>query len=367
MNDRDRLSEGLHVIPLGLIAATNLALHLLVLKGYGFFRDEFYFVACSKHLAFGYVDQPPLSSVLLAGMRLLFGDSFLGLRLLPILAGALLVFVVGMIARELGGGLFAQLLAALAIVVGPLFMFAFHFYSMNPFDILLWSVAALIVIRIIRTGDERLWLLFGVVAGVGLMNKISMLFFGFGLFVGLLLTRQRKHLLSGWFWGGGAIAGLIFVPHIAWQMRYNWPTLEFMANAQKFKMLAMSPGSFLGQLMLEVNPFTLPVWLAGLFYFFLDREGRRFRVFGWAFLTILVVFLLQSAKPYYFGPIFPLIFAGGAVLLDRALARAGLVKAVLVLALLLGGCIAAPLALPILNPANLHPVLQLSGNRAVIR
>jgi len=353
MNDGPRLSHPLNVAGLGLIAVAGIVLHLLVLPGYGFFRDELYFVACSNHLAFGYVDQPPLSAVLLAGVRFLLGDSFLAVRLLPILAGGAVIFTAGMIARDLGGGWFAQLLAALAVLVGPVFMFSFHFFSMNPFDILLWSLAALTVIRIIRTGDERLWLLFGVIAGVALLNKISMLFFGTGMFVGLLLTRQRKQLLSGWFWAGGAIAGLIFIPHIAWQTRYGWPTLEFMENAQKFKMLDLSPAAFLGQLLLEVNPLTLPVWLAGLYYFFLDHEGRRFRLFGWAFLTILAVFLLQSAKPYYFGPFFPLLFAAGASQLDRGLARTPLLKFVLVLLLLLGGVVAAPLALPILHPETL--------------
>lgn len=198
---------------------------------------------------------------------------------------------------------------------------------------------------------------------IGLMNKISMLFLGFGLFVGLLLTRQRKQLLSGWFWAGGAIAGLVFIPHIAWQMHYGWPTLEFMANAQKFKMLALSPVAFLGQLLLEVNPFTLPVWLAGLYYFFLDREGRRFRLFGWAFLTILILFLLQSAKPYYFGPIYPLLFAAGAVQLDRAFARTPLLKAVLVLFVVLGGCVVAPLSLPILRPETLIRYSSFLGVR----
>jgi len=353
MNDRDRLFQRLHPVALGMIAIAGVVLHLLVLKGYGFFRDEFYFVACSDHLAFGYVDQPPLSAVLLAGVRFVLGDSFLAVRLLPILAGVAVIFTAGIIARELGGGLFAQLVAGLSVLVGPVFLFAFHFFSMNPFDILLWSLAALVVIRIIRTEDQRLWLLFGVIAGLGLMNKISMLFLGFGLLAGLLLTRQRKQLRSGWFWAGGAIAGLIFIPHVAWQIHHGWPTLEFMANAQKFKMLALSPAAFIGQLMLEVNPFTLPVWLAGLYYFFLDREGRHFRVFGWAFLTILVVFLLQSAKPYYFSPIYPLLFAGGAVQLDRAFARTPLLKPALALLLVLGGCVAAPLALPILGPETL--------------
>ncbi|RPJ60177.1 MAG: hypothetical protein EHM23_11320 [Acidobacteria bacterium] len=369
MNDAGRSSYRLHVGTLGLVAIASLVLHLLVLRGYGFFRDEFYFLACSDHLAFGYVDHPPLSAVLLAAIRLVLGDSFLAVRLLPILAGVAVIFVAGIIARELGGGRFAQLLAGLAVLVAPIFLFAFHFFSMNPFDILLWSLAALVVIRVIRTGDERLWLLFGVIAGLGLMNKISMLFLGFGLFVGLLLTRQRKQLLSGWFWAGGAIAGLIFIPHIAWQMHHGWPTLEFMANAQQSKMLALSPVAFLGQLMLEVNPFTLPLWLAGLYFFFLDREGRHFRLFGWAFLAILIVFLLQSAKPYYFGPMFPLLFAAGAVQLERAFTRVRVLKPVLVLLLVFAGLIFAPFALPILSPetfirySNLLGVKLTSGEK----
>ncbi|RPI28960.1 MAG: glycosyltransferase [Acidobacteria bacterium] len=350
MNDRARLSHPLFLPGLALLALASLVLHLLTLEGYGFFRDEFYFVACSRRLAFGFVDHPPLSAALLAGIRLVLGDSFLSVRLLPILAGISTIFTAGLIARELGGGKYAQLLAGVPVLIAPLFLFSFHFFSMNPFDILLWSLAALVVIRIIRTSDERLWLLFGVIAGLGLMNKISMLFLGVGLVVGLLLTRQRIQFLSGWFWAGGAIAGLLFIPHVAWQTNHGWPTLEFMDNALKYKMLALSPPAFFSQLVLEMNPFTLPLWLAGLYYFFFDREGRHLRLFGWAYLAILILFVVQGAKPYYFGPIYPLLFAAGAVLLERLLASRLLLKAMIIVFLLAGGAVAAPLALPLLAP-----------------
>ena len=172
----------------GLIAAGTLALHLAAAGVYGLFIDELYFLACGEHLAWGYVDMPPLTAAQAWLARGLFGDSMLAIRLFPALAGAGLVLLAGALARELGGKRFAQGLAALAVATAPGYLLASSYLSMNSIEPLLWMGCALVLLRIIRTGDTRLWLAFGLLAGIGLENKDTMLLFGFALVAGLLLT-----------------------------------------------------------------------------------------------------------------------------------------------------------------------------------
>jgi hypothetical protein len=348
-------SSPLDVGLLTVISGASILAHLLTVTRYGFFRDEFYFIACSTHLAWGYVDQPPLSAFLLAFSRWLLGDSALGIRILPILAGAVTIFLAGLLARELGGGRFAQGLAALCVAVAPVFLWLGHYFSMNSFEVLLWTAAAYVVVRIIKTGNRKLWVVFGLIAGVGLLNKISMLFLGLGLVVGLLLTEHRREFRCGWFWMGGALAGLLFLPHLVWQAQNGWPTIEFMQNAQNMKMLKLSPPQFLLQQLLLVNPLTLPIGLAGLFYFFFNWRASSFRLFGWVYLALLVLFIQQGAKPYYLAPIYPLLFAAGGVQSQRALTRLAFpwMKPAVVALLLLGGLVLAPVALPVLAPGSL--------------
>jgi 4-amino-4-deoxy-L-arabinose transferase-like glycosyltransferase len=173
---------------------------------YGIFRDEFYYIACSKHLALGYVDQPPLSIYLLYISRMLFGDSLFALRLFPSLTGGLIVFITGLVVRKLGGGRTALLIALISITVAPFMLAGCTIYSMNCFDGLFWVLAVYLLIRIIDDSKPRLWILLGVVTGLGLLNKISMAWFAIGLAIALLLTPQRKHLATKWPYLAGIIA-----------------------------------------------------------------------------------------------------------------------------------------------------------------
>src|SRR5271157_3335220 len=202
---------------LAIPALIKLALHLVTHKGFGFLSDEFYCIACSKRLAWGYVDHPPLSILLLRLDRWLFGDSLLSIRLLPALAGGATVLLTGLLARRLGAGRFGQWLAQLCVLIAPVYLAFSHTFSMNAFEVLFWLAAFYILVLIFDGGSPKLWIAFGLVAGLGLQNKITMLSLGFGLVVGLVLTRQRRHFLSGWFWLGGALAGLIFLPYVLWQ------------------------------------------------------------------------------------------------------------------------------------------------------
>ena len=351
----------------GLFAMLSVLIHSLTIGAYGWFRDEFYYVACGEHLAFGYVDHPPLAALLARLSREVFGESLPALRILPVLAGAAVVFLAGWLAREFGGGRFAQAVACLGVLIAPVFLFTFHVFSMNAFEVLLWTLAACVVVRIVQGGSPRLWLLFGLIAGIGLQNKHSMLVFGFGIFAALLLTPERRHLAKPWIWAGGALAALIFLPNVLWQARNGWPMVEFMRNAQELKNVSLSPLEFFSEQILGMHPLALPVWLAGLGWLLFSRRGRPFRLFGWAFLVIFAVLVTQDSKPYYLSPIFPILLAAGGVALESGIGRipsrfprtavAGLVLALLAA----GGAALAPMALPVLPVESLISYARALG------
>jgi len=337
---------------LGVLAASKLLLHLTAINGYGYFRDELYYLACADHLDWGYVDHPPLSIAVLAGVRALLGDSLAALRIVPVLSGVATVVLVGVIARRLGGGRFAQGLAALGALMAPVFLGQDRYYSMNAFDLMLWTVAAWALVRALDGGGVRDWVALGVVLGLGLLNKVSMLWFGGGLFVGLLLTPHRRVLRTSGPWVAGGIAGALFLPHLVWQAQHGWPTLEFMHNATSQKMADISPLRFLLGQVLEMNPGAAPVWIAGILFGLLHREGRRWRVLVWIYFAVLALLVAGGrSRASYLAVAYPMLLALGGVALERVSTPAGRQRwlrpalAVLVAGI---GAVAVPMALPVL-------------------
>ena len=331
---------------LGLI---KLAIHLLTSSNYGYFRDEFYYMAASKHLAFGYVDFPPFIALLTAFVRATLGDSLPALHFFPALAGSILVVLTGLMARELGAGHFGQGLAALATLLAPQFLGVNAILSMDSFDVLAWSVVAYLVILIIKYDRPKWWLWFGLAAGIGLTIKISMLYFGFALFTGLLLTSQRKQLRTKWFWIAGIIAVAFLLPYIVWNALNGFPTLEFWRNYGN-KIIQVSPLGFIVQQILIIHPVILPIWIAGLIYLF-SKKGEAYRLFGWAYVVLLIIFTIQNAKNYFLAPIYPVLFAAGMAGVEQSMLQGRLnwiksrpyAACVIVLCLLV-----APLAIPVL-------------------
>ncbi|MEW6363569.1 MAG: glycosyltransferase family 39 protein [Acidobacteriota bacterium] len=338
-----------------MIAGGKLALHLATNHNYGYFIDEFYYLACARHLDFGYVDHPPLIALTAWLATALFGESARALRLLPALFGAMTVFLSGVVAWRMGGGRFAQALAALAVTVSPLLLFMNTILSMNALDVLIWTLAAFILVLLLNGGTQRLtpthlWLLLGVVTGIGLQNKISVLFLGFGLGAGFVLTAHRRMLLTRGPWLAAAVAGVIFLPHVLWQIGHGWPTLEFMHNATTLKNRPLSPIEFVAGQALEAHPLNLVLLLLCLWWFMFSRQGRSYRIFGWAYIAIFAVFLVSGGKPYYMGPIYPLMFAGGACGTAGLLARVrhSWPHVAVIFAMIAGGAVFAPMTLPVL-------------------
>jgi 4-amino-4-deoxy-L-arabinose transferase-like glycosyltransferase len=331
-----------------LAAAAHAALNLATSFTYPIFRDELYYLACADHLDWGYVDHPPLSVALLWLVRATLGDSVLALRLLPAVTGGLLVLLGARIARELGGGRSAAGLAAVAVAIAPQYLGLAGIYSMNVYNLVAWACLAWILVRLVKTDDPRLWLPLGAVAGLGLLNKVSVLFFLAGLGVAVLATPLRRHLRTPWPWVGGGLALLLFAPHLLWQIQHGWPTLEFIRNAQARKIAAISPLSFLGAQVLEIHPLNLPLWLGGLAALLAGRELRRFRALGIVYLTALALMVVQKSKPYYLGAAYPMLLAAGATAAEGLLAGRRWLRTAIPSVLASGGVALAPFAVPLL-------------------
>ncbi len=332
-----------------VIAALTFGLFISCAGRYGVFRDELYYVACGKHLAFGYVDHPPLVAVMARASQLLFGASFVGLRVLPAACAAGMVVLAAELARMFGGRAFAQSLAALSCALAPEMLGTHHFLSMNCVLPMAWSAAALFAARALVHGETRAWVPFGVVCGLALEAKHSTLFFGAALCVGILLTPHRAALRTRGPWLGLGIAALLLLPNIAWEQANGWPTLEFMRNAQAKKMVAMSPQAFLGALALNFNPVTAPLWAGGVVWLLVARAARPYRFLGITFVALFAIVLLGHGKPYYMAGGFPLAYAAGAAGIESWVARP-IGRAAIVAVLAVTGAALAPLAVPLLDP-----------------
>ncbi|MEM7350835.1 MAG: glycosyltransferase family 39 protein [Acidobacteriota bacterium] len=355
----DRLLAGLAVVAFLIPILPNL-----LLGGYGYFIDELYYIACSERLAAGYVDHPPLAPWLLALSRTFLGDSVLAIRVLPALAFAASVFLTGLMARRLGAGLFGQGLAALAVMLAPVPLIFAGFFSMNPFEILLWVGACYVLIEILRTGNERLWLVFGLVAGLGLLNKHTFVLLAAGLAVGVVLTPARRHLMSRWLWLGAGLAFVLLLPNLLWQVQHGWPSLEFYRNADLNKNVDTPPLKVLIDQILFMNPVSALIWGAGLVFCFASSRGRPYRALGWIFLTLMAMTLIaQKSRPDRIAGIYPVMLAAGAAWWDlggassaRRWARGALPVLLIVVAVLM-----APLCLPILPPDQLARYSAAAG------
>jgi len=317
---------------------------------YGYFRDELYYAACGQHLAWGYVDHAPLIAVVARLSRWLFGDSLRALRFFPALSSGAKILLTGWMVRELGGRRYAQILAATGILLCPIYLTMDNFLSMNAFEPVFWMLCLAISLRIVRTGDVRLWPVFGLVAGIGILNKHSMLIFGLAFVMALAVSRQRKMLRTPWIWLGAFIAFAIFLPNFLWEFKNHWPTIEILRNVDQMKNTHVSWGQFILQQAFLVHPVAAPICIAGLWYFLGSRHGETFRFLGWTYCFLLAEFLIFRGRIYYLAPIYPMLFAAGAVAIEGWIGNFGRnwVKAAVLAPLVIGGLVAAPLALPIL-------------------
>jgi hypothetical protein len=312
---RERARDHLPLLVSGLAL---LLLHVPILGRYGVHRDEMYFVECGRHLAGGYVDHPPFVPLVARIACEIGGCSVVALRLPSLLARLLTVILTIALVRRLGGRGLAQLLAGLAIVFAPAFQRMGKILCIPVFEPVFWTAGALLLLALVRGGRPRLWLGLGLVVGLGLLNKHTMLLWAAGAGLAVLASPLRAQLRTTWPWLAVALAGAIWLPNLLWQTQHDWATLEFLRNIRS-GMLAEIPRSLflLGQL-LYMHPFSALLWVAGL-AMGMRTTGRDGRPFLWIFGVALVVFLVTRAKPYYLAPAYPPLFAMGAIAWERRL------------------------------------------------
>ena len=335
------------------IALAKLIFHIYFNNRYGYFRDEFDYMSCGDHLAWGYVDQPPLIPFLIHISRAVLGDSLRAIRFLPALASSLLVVQTAVLAREFGGRRFALLLSAACAVIAPQYLSNGSLLGTNCLEPNLWMGCAHFVILAIKRNDPRYWLWFGVMAGLGMEEKYSIALFGFGIVVGLLLTEQRRVFLDKWIWLGGLAAFLIFLPNLLWNVHHDWPFVQLMRNIKgEHRDVVLGPFDYFFQQTLLVNPLTAPIWLAGLLALLFSQRLKPYRVLGWCYLVCYTVFFLLHGKNYYLAPIYPMLLAAGSVMVDAGISRPRLtwLKPAIAIVLLANGAYLAPVVVPILSP-----------------
>jgi hypothetical protein len=345
--------------PLLWIASVRFAVPVLStwLAPIGYTADELYYLACADHLAWGYVDHPPFSVAVLAAVRGLLGDSLLALRIVPALCEALAVLVTAALARELGGGRSAQVVAGLAMATTPMALAMGLPFSMNPLEHLLWPLVALVLARLQNGADASGWLWLGLLLGIALLNKLSTLWLGVGLAAGLLASPARSWLGTRWPWLAAAIAAAGLAPHIAWQVANCWPTLEFVRNNATGRegidaaVVMGSPWLFAASQLIAMGPLASPLWLLGLVHLFRAPALRAQRVLGWMFaVTFAVVALSGRGSIYYLVGAFPIVFAAGGVAVEQlARQRFRRLPAAACVALVVPGVVLLPFVAPLVG------------------
>ncbi len=323
--------------------------------GYGIFRDELYYIMCGRRLAWGYVDQAPMVALQARVAEGLFGIHNLALfRIFSALAGAVKIFMTGLLAWLLGGKRMAQILAMIAVLIAPVYLGIDSFLSMNSFEPMFWMGCLLAVLWMVRGGSPRWWIAFGISAGLGVLNKPDIAFFLVALLVALLLTPQRKILWSRWTLAGVALIFLIALPYLLWEIHHQYPTLVWLNNvAHSNKNVKLGPLAFLGAQILMLHPLSIFLLLPGLVWLLAAKSARGFRWIGIMYLVLLAIMIHLYAKDYYLAPVYPVLFAGGALawqsMFSASRKTAWLLPAWCVVMVILGA-ITLPMAIPVMPP-----------------
>lgn len=347
-----------------VVAVAGLVTLVLVLfsGGYGYHRDELYFIAAGKHLDWAYADQGPVTPLLARAMTELAPDSLTVLRLPSALAAGLMVLVTGLLARELGGSRRAGVLAAATAGLAVVILFDGHLLNTSTYDLLVWTVAVWLVVKAVR-GDERLWLLAGLVLGLGLLNKPLPAFLAVALLAGLLIAGPRSLLRSPYVWGGAVIAAALFAPFVIWQAAHGWPQLEVSASIAAGGSTSSQPWwAVIPFQFLLVSPVLAPIWITGLVRLFRTPELRDLRFLGWTWVLLAAVFMATSGKPYYLAGLLPMLIAAGCVPIPEWLTRgrSGLRKLALGFALASSAVIDPIIALPVLPVASADIIIAMN-------
>jgi hypothetical protein len=342
------------------IAGAVVLLHVLTNGRYGFHRDELQFLSDARHLDWGFVAYPPFTPVVERISFSIFGLSMVGLRLFSVIAQAMVVVFTGLMARELGGGRLAQMTAALCVALAPLSLFEGTEFQYTTFDYLWWVLIAYCVIRLLKTENPRWWLAVGALIGIGFQTKYTMAFYVSGIVGGVVLTRSRRYLASGWLWAAVVLAVVIFLPNLVWQVKHDFISLHFLQHIHARDVGEGRAEGFLSQqFWLCTQVISVPLWIAGLIGYL--RNGR-YRMLAWMYLIPLALFVVGKGRSYYLGAAYPMLLAMGAVMAENWIASLTrvprwAVKIAFFVLLLAGGAVMAAVLVPL---ASSGPLMQLA-------
>jgi 4-amino-4-deoxy-L-arabinose transferase-like glycosyltransferase len=344
---------------LWLLGLALFLLHMVTNHQYGFHQDELVVLDNANNLDWGFVEYPPLTPFLARIELTLSGLSLVSARTFAALAQSLVLVLTGLMARELGARKSAQILAALAAAIAPIALIQGSLIQYVTFDFL-WSVViAYLVICLLKSDDPRWWIPIGAVIGLGMMTKYTMVMFVAGLVGGVLLTDARRYLRSPWLWGGAGLSLLIFFPNLIWQIQHNFISLEFLSSIHARDVaIGRAEGYLVEQFLFCANLFVIPLWVAGLIYYFKGEPGKRYRMIGWMYVIPFVIYLFTQGRSYYLAPAYPMLIAAGAVVwqgwIDRlspqmALLASGITWTGIAIGAVTGAALALPIA-PINSP-----------------
>ena len=332
-------------------------------SGYGYHRDELYFLAAGQHLDWAYPDQGVLTPLIARTMNAIGGDSLTLLRLPSALAAGLIVLLTAKTTQELGGSRRAEWIAAASVASAAIVLFAGHLLSTTTFDLLAWTAITWLAVRAISRSEDRLWLVVGAVFGIALLNKPLPAFLAAALAAGILIAGPRSLLRSPYLWGGAVLALILWAPWLLWQAGHNWPQLDVGRELAAGGSVSSEPWwAIVSFQLLLASPPLAPVWIAGLVSLFRDTELREFRFLAWSWLILACLFMLTGGKPYYLAGLLPVLIAAGSLQVDAWLhsSREHIRRGVLAVALLASAAVSAVVALPILPIEDVDPVLAFN-------
>jgi hypothetical protein len=298
-------------------ATVKFALHMYIAPGYGFFFDELYTNALSRHLAFGYVDLPPLVPALVALSRLLLGESLFAMHITPALAGSFTLVFACLITKEFGGKAFAVALTALGFIVVPGWLMVDSIFCYDSIDQLILAAFLFYLVRFLRTGNKKLWIVLGLIAGLACLTKMTILFLGPGFLVALLASKYRQDLTTPWPWLGAALCLILISPYILWQFSNHWPTLEYWKNYGSQRVYQASVQQYIINILMYLSPLLLPLWLPGLYRIFRRLDGVNYGFLGLLLLVTFVLLFFLHATARMIVELFIPLLAAGAVFVEE--------------------------------------------------
>jgi hypothetical protein len=338
-----------------LLALVKLTIHLLTNTNYELHRDEYLYLAFADHLAWGYFSNGPAIGIFAFIIQIISGTSVFAVRLIPTLLGVVTVGAVGVLVKELGGKKWAIILAGAAVILSPAYLRVNWLFQPVSLDLLFWLLGTFFILKLVRTDNSKYWLVLGMIWGLGMLNKYSMVFLAWGFFMAIICTEKRKLILSKYFAYHFLIAFIIILPNLIWQYDHNWPVIFHMQNLQRTQLVNVQMTDFLLAQPLMILPAT-PVWICGLIYLLVNRETKSLRTLAFTFAFVLLTLMLLHGKAYYtLGIYFVLIAAGGVFLEKITAARHILIRPALLILMILVVLPGLPFSLPVYSLDKMVP------------